>query len=71
MTDRERLEIYDRNQRRLIKALTKAIKEKKELEKRSYELMWQLIYYGTFLTDEQKNAAQMLADATTKKVMQE
>ena len=69
MNDKDKLKVYERNQIKLIKALTKTIKEKKELEKTNTYLSSLCINYGTFLDSEQINAAKVMAEATMKKVM--
>ena len=62
MEDKEKLKVYDRNQRKLIKALIKKSRECKLLE-------IVCSCYATFLTEEQKKASFIMAEGIAKKVM--
>jgi len=63
MTDRQRLEIYEKDQQRLIKALNDKIKENKVLDKANKKLWYELYYTRMFLNESQAKAAKMMAEA--------
>ena len=67
LNDKERLDIYERNQMRLIKAITQKVKENKTLKERNTDLMLLCMEYETFLTEEQMNAAKIMAEALSEK----
>ena len=63
MKKEEKIDLYERNQCRLIKALVEKIKENKKLKEENNKYFVQQIYMGTFLTKEEQKAAKMMAEA--------
>lgn len=67
MTDKQKIEMLEKNQQKLIKALLKKNKEYKELAEKHENLWYKLVLYSMMLSTEEMNAADVMFKSMRKK----
>ena len=67
MTDKQKIEMLEKNQQKLINALVKKSREHKELVEKHKDLWYKFSVYSLMLSIEERNAADVIAESIHKK----